>query len=45
MNVGIGFLVIFILLEDKRIEDLTVDDPRWYMKLHYGRHPRFNKTN
>ena len=42
MNVGIGFLVIFILLEDGRIKDLTVDDLRWYIKMDYRRHLRFN---
>ena len=31
------------MLEDGRIEDLMVDDPEWYMKMDYGRHPRFNK--
>ena len=40
---SIGFLVIFILLEYGRIEDLIVNDPEWYMKMDYGRHPRYNE--
>ena len=43
MYVGTGFLVIFILLEDKTIKDLTVDVLRWCMKMDYGKHPIFNK--
>ena len=40
---SISFLIIFILLEDGRIEDLIEDDPGWYMKMDYGRGHRFNK--
>ena len=43
-HVCIDFLVIFILFEDKRIEDLTANDPRWYMKMDYVRHPRFARS-